>query len=140
MKKSLFAFIFLLTALAGFGQRKKIQDLTGKWEIAGEQQAGGALEVIDSSTIYLTYMGEKKKILDYQVDFSKTPYWFDFTIQDTAGIVKVKSLLEVMNDSVIKWQLFIGEERANYFTSSKGELYYLKRAKKEAAVLSSNND
>ena len=56
------------------------------------------------------------------------------------GCCSDKAVLQVMNDSVIKWQLFVGEERARYFTSSKGELYYLKRSKKEAAVLSSNND
>ena len=139
MKKSLFFIIFSFATIAGFAQAKKFQDLVGKWEITGEN-AGASLEVIDSANLFITYMGEKKKILDYKIDFSKTPHWLDFTIQDTSGVIGVKSLFEIMNDSVIKWQLFLAEERTSHFTAKNGELYYLKKARKETPVLSSNDE
>ena len=139
MKKSLFFIIFSFATIAGFAQAKKFQDLVGKWEITGEN-AGASLEVIDSANLFITYMGEKKKILDYKIDFSQTPHWLDFTIQDTSGVIGVKSLFEIMNDSVIKWQLFLAEERTSHFTAKNGELYYLKKARKETPVLSSNDE
>jgi hypothetical protein len=50
-------------------------------------------------------------------------------VDDSASVVTVKSLIEIMNDNMIKWQLFVDEERTPYFSSSKGELYYLRKAK-----------
>src|SRR4030095_2662085 len=113
----------------GFGQQKKLKDLIGRWEIVGEQNDSASLEIIDSSTIILNYMGEKKMILDYKIDFQKSPIWFDFSTGDSTAPVVVKSLLEIMNDSMIKWQLFVDEDRTDHFSSSKGELYYLRKAK-----------
>jgi hypothetical protein len=133
MKKLvLVAVSWVLGITVAFSQPKKFQDIVGKWDIAGEQNTGATLEIIDSTNIVLTYMGEKKKILDYRIDFSKSPIWFDFTTQDTASIVNVKSLLEVVNESMIKWQLFVDEERPSHFSSSKGELFYLTKGRKSA--------
>lgn len=109
--------------------QKKLTDLIGIWEFSGEQNAGAYLEIIDSATIILSYNGEKKKIIDYKIDFQKSPIWFDFTTRDTSSIVSVKSLLLIMNDSLLKWQLFVDEERTPFFSSSKGELVYLRKAK-----------
>ena len=120
--------VFLVTT--GFGQQKKLKDLIGLWEIVGEQNDSASLEVIDSSTIILNYMGEKKRIIDYKIDFQKSPIWFDFsTSGDSSSVVLVKSLLEIMNDNMIKWQLFVDEDRTDHFSSTKGELYYLRKAK-----------
>src|SRR5687767_10711634 len=137
MKKLLFTTgIFLLISIAGPAQPKKFQDIIGRWDIVGEQNAGGALEIIDSSTIILTYMGEKKQIHDYKIDFSKSPFWFDFTTKDTASVVNIKSLMEVVNDTVIKWQLFVDEDRTPHFTASKGEMLYLKKTKRDVPLIS----
>ena len=119
--------VFLMTT--GFGQQKKLNDLIGLWEIVGEQNDSASLEVIDSSTIILNYMGEKKRIIDYKIDFQKSPIWFDFSTGDSSSVVLVKSLLEILNDNMIKWQLFVDEDRTDYFSSTKGELYYLRKAK-----------
>ena len=119
--------VFLVTT--GFGQQKKLNDLIGRWEIVGEQTDSASLEVIDSSTIILNYMGEKRKIIDYKIDFQKSPIWFDFSTGDSSSTVSVKSLLEIMNDSMIKWQLFVDEDRTDHFSSSKGELYYLRKTR-----------
>jgi len=122
-------------AIKGISQQKKLKDLVGCWEVVGEKDSAATLEVIDSSTIILTYNGEKKKLSDYKIDFTKSPIWFDFsTIGDSSSVVVVKSLIEIMNDNMIKWQLFVDEERTPYFSSSKGELFYLRKTRSTATT------
>jgi len=131
-----------MTLFAGtqaFNQQKQLKDLIGRWEIVGEQSDSASLEVIDSSTIILNYMGEKKRIVDYKIDFQKSPIWFDFSTGDSSSTVVVKSLLEIMNDSMIKWQLFVDEDRTDHFSSTKGELYYLRKAKPAVITAMVNN-
>ena len=133
MKKILFVMAISFIAMKGIAQQKKMKDLLGRWEIFGEKDNSATLEVIDSSTIILTYNGEKKKLTDYSIDFNKSPIWFDFsTSSDSNSVVAVKSLIEIMNDNMIKWQLFVDEERSPYFSSSKGELFYLRKTKATA--------
>jgi hypothetical protein len=74
-------------------------------------------------------MGEKKRLIDYKIDFQRSPIWFDFSTSDSSSVVLVKSLLEIMNDNMIKWQLFVDEDRTDHFSSTKGELFYLRKAK-----------
>jgi hypothetical protein len=129
MKKIFLVLMILFTGIQAFNQQKQLKDLIGRWEIIGEQSDSACLEVIDSSTIILNYMGEKKKIIDYKIDFQRSPIWFDFSTGDSSSTVVVKSLLEIMNDNMIKWQLFLDEDRTDHFSSTKGELYYLRKAK-----------
>lgn len=126
--------VFVLLGLSGFSQQKKLKDLVGRWEIVGEQNAGAALEIIDSSTIVLIYNGEERKIMDYKINFSKSPIWFDFSTEDTASTVSVKSLLQVINENMIKWQLFTEEDRPEYFSAARGDLFYLRKAKPDVAA------
>jgi hypothetical protein len=128
MKKMFLVLMILFAGIQAFNQQKQIKDLIGRWEIIGEDDSA-SLEVIDSSTIILYYMGEKKKIIDYKIDFQRSPIWFDFSTGDSSSTVMVKSLLEIMNDNMIKWQLFLDEDRTDHFSSTKGELYYLRKAK-----------
>src|SRR5947208_2623032 len=126
MKKLLFPIgLLLIFQIHSNGQVKKFSDLLGKWDIVGEQNTGGALEIIDSATIFLTYQGERKKIEGYKIDFSKSPYWFDFSTRDTSSTIQIKSLLQPINEGMLKWQLFVDEDRVDHFSSSKGILYYL---------------
>jgi hypothetical protein len=130
MKKIFLMLIILLAGKQAFNQQKQFKDLVGRWEIVGEKDDSASLEVIDSSTIILSYMGEKKKIIDYKIDFQKSPIWFDFSTVDSASsIVAVKSILEMLNDNMLKWQLFLDEDRTDHFSSTKGELFYLRKAK-----------
>jgi hypothetical protein len=129
MKKILLVPIILFSAISAFNQQKNLKHLIGRWEIIDEQNSGACLEVIDSLTIILSYNGEKKKIIDYKMDFTKTPIWFDFATNDTSSLVAVKSLLEIVNENTLKWQLFVDEERTTYFSSSRGEMLYLRKAK-----------
>ena len=134
--KKIFVMLIILTVEAqAFGQQKQFKDLVGRWEIVGEQEDSASLEVIDSSTIILSFMGEKKRIIDYKIDFQRSPIWFDFsTSGDSSSIVLVKSILEIMNDNMIKWQLFVDEDRTDHFSSTKGELYYLRKAKPASSI------
>ena len=118
----------ILVSVNGFSQQKKFKDLVGRWEIFGSSEEA-SLEVVDSSTIILSYMGDMKKIINYKIDFDKSPIWFDFSTEDSVSNITVKSLLEIMNDNMIKWQLFVDEDRPDYFSSSRGELFYLKKVK-----------
>ena len=131
--------MILFTGTEAFNQQKQLKDLIGRWEIVGEQSDSASLEIIDSSTIILNYMGERKKIIEYKIDFQRSPIWFDFSTGDSSSTVMVKSLLEVMNDSMIKWQLFVDEDRTDHFSSTKGELYYLRKAKPAVITAMVNN-
>jgi len=139
MKKIFFVLMILFTGTEAFNQQKQLKDLIGRWEIVGEQSDSASLEIIDSSTIILNYMGERKKIIDYKIDFQRSPIWFDFSTGDSSSTVMVKTLLEVMNDSMIKWQLFVDEDRTEHFSSTEGELYYLRKAKPAAITALVNN-
>ena len=131
--------MILFAGIEAFNQQKQLKNLIGRWEIIGEQGDSASLEIIDSSTIILNYMGERKKIIEYRIDFQRSPIWFDFSTGDSSSTVVVKSLLEVMNDSMIKWQLFVDEDRTEHFSSTKGELYYLRKAKPAVITAMVNN-
>ena len=120
--------ISVFIVFTGYSQ-KNFKDLVGRWEIIDQQGANATLEIIDSTAIVLSYNGEKKKIIDYKIDFTKSPIWFDFSTADTSSIITVKTILEILNDNTIKWQLFVDEERTPHFSSTKGELFYLRKAK-----------
>jgi hypothetical protein len=138
MKKVLLIIVSLVCVSGLFGQREKFNTMIGRWDIVGEQDAGASLEIIDSATIVLTYMGEKRKISHYTIDFSRSPYWFDFSAEDSASTVQVKSLIQIVGAGIIKWQLFIDEERSPYFTAEKGETYYLKKSRPNTAIAASH--
>jgi hypothetical protein len=120
--------LFLLS-VSGYGQNNKFKDIAGKWEVVGDPKANATLTIIDSSTIEFSYMGEKKTISNYTINYNKSPYWLDFTAADSSSTFQVKSILQKVGDDVLKWQLFIDEDRSPYFTESKGEVYYLKKAR-----------
>ena len=131
--------MILCMGFQSFNQQKQFKDLVGRWEIVGEKDDSASLEVIDSSTIILSYMGEKKRIIDYKIDFQRSPIWFDFSTSDSSSVIVVKSLLEIMNDNMIKWQLFVDEDRTEHFSSTRGELYYLRKTKPAVITAMVNN-
>ena len=138
--KKIFVAIALIAFIGIEGRaQKKLSDIIGVWEFIGEKDTGAYLEIIDSTHIILSYNGEKKKITDYKIDFQKSPIWLDFITTDTNSVINIKSLLEVVNDNMIKWQLFIDEDRTAFFSSTKGELYYLRKAKPVISTASVSN-
>ena len=128
---------FILLCLQSFSQTSSshnnrapsMESLVGRWEIVGTKADGGRLEILDSTTIVITYGGEKKALSGFEMDFTKSPIWFDFYVKDSSATMTVKSIMEVISDDLIKWQVFMNEDRASHFTSEKGELFYLKRIK-----------
>jgi hypothetical protein len=120
--------LFLLS-VSGYAQNTKFKDIAGKWEVVGDPNANATLTIIDSSTIEFSYMGEKKTISNYTINYNKSPYWLDFTATDSIASFRVKSILQKVGDDILKWQLFIDEDRSPFFTASKGEVFYLKKAR-----------
>jgi hypothetical protein len=128
MKRGFVIAVFLLCVGKNFGQVKSFQDLTGRWQVVGDQAGASGLVVADSSNIILTYNGEKKKVLDLKIDFSKSPVWFDFAVQDGDSLLRVQSILEMIDSTNLKWQLFLNEVRTEKFTPARGEFLYLKKS------------
>jgi hypothetical protein len=126
MKKIWMGLFVVFLSLSVFSQKISIKSLIGRWETAD----GAGLEFIDSSRIFVTYGTERKPILSYQADFSKSPCWFDFVIKDSAQqLSKLKSLILLDGNDVLKWQVFEDEERPANFTSGKGDIVVLRRKK-----------
>lgn len=140
MKKISFIIGALLLSYTSVHAQKKMQDLVGNWKIAGEHDNGASLEIVDSTTIILNYMGEKKKLSNYKFDFSKSPCWFDFTASDSSSVIQVKSLVQKVGDDVLKWQLFMDEERTPHFTSTRGETFYLKKARQGDPIIAASGN
>lgn len=107
-------------------QSRDLSFLVGRWEAVQSRNAGGGIEVVDTSKIYLFFGEERKPLLSFEADFSKSPAWFDFTVKDTAGNIRLQSLLQFINDDLIKWQLF-DDARAERFTTTRGEILFLRR-------------
>lgn len=95
MKKISMGLFVVLINLSASAQAVSIKNLIGHWEAAD----GAGLEIIDSSRIFVIYTNQRKPILTYNADFSKSPYWFDFTVKDSAQeLSRLKSLLQLEVD------------------------------------------
>jgi hypothetical protein len=125
--KMIWMGLFLLgLSVNAFSQKISIKNLIGRWEATD----GAGLEIIDSSRIFVTYGKERKPILSYKADFSKSPYWFDFAVKDTAQVLStMKSLLLLQGNDVLKWQVFEDGDRPSDFTAGKGDIVILRRKK-----------
>ena len=110
-------------------QTRDIRQLIGKWEAVDSENQKGGLEVVDSSTIYLVFGTEKKRIASYKADFTKSPVWFDFVIKDESNTLQLKSLILFVNDDLIQWQVSESDVRPANFSQTNGEMMYLRRKK-----------
>jgi hypothetical protein len=123
--KSISISLLLVCTLNVQAQTTSIKDLTGRWETTD----GAGLEIIDSARIFLTYGKERKPILSYRADFSKSPCWFDFVVKDSAQkLLTMKSLLLPEGD-VLKWQVFEEGERPADFAANRGDVVILRKKK-----------
>ncbi len=123
--KTFFLGLLLALHFSASSQTLSIKNLIGRWE----SPDGAGLEILDSSRIFLVYGAERKQILTYKADFSKTPCWFDFTVKDSAqNLSTLKSLLFLEKDA-LKWQVFVDDERPANFTTDKGDIVILRRKK-----------
>jgi len=128
MKKGMLAVICFLLSAQLLAQRS-IQSLVGRWEAVRTANEGGGLEVVDSTAIYLVYGTEKKKIVSFKADFTVVPARFDFTVKDSTETLNLRSLIEFINDDMIKWQLFEDDVMPVHFVNDTGEILYLRRKK-----------
>ena len=127
MKKIFYPLVVALLVSGGvLAQDMTMQKLQGKWL----RTDGMGLDVVDSSTIYVVWGTEKREVVSYKADFTKSPAWFDFTVRHKDTTIIVKSLVYLINEDILKWQVFDGsDKRPVYFSSDKGEMLYLKRMK-----------
>ena len=129
MKSVLLGVFILLLCFSGGAQQRSLQSLVGVWEAVRTNNEGGGLEVIDSANLYLLFGDQKKKISTYKADFTQSPVRFDFTVKDSTDSLTLKSLLEFINNDLIKWQVFEGDVQPVHFVSGSGDLVYLRRKK-----------
>lgn len=135
----------ILLGLTGITQTKTINNLVGAWEAIDHNNQDGGLEVIDSAQIFLVYGEHKLPVVDYYIDFSKHPCWFDFTVKEDSSFIKMHSLIQFVNDNLLQWQIFDGDvaqedKRPVYFATDRGEMIYLKRKKVPDLLLASKED
>lgn len=127
MKKIILLIVVLTIGLIVKAQQGTIQGLVGKWDAIDAGNAHGTLQIVDSTHIYLTFHGQTKPIISYTVDFTKKPIWFDFAVPEGDSVVHLKSILRMISDSKLQWQIFTGDNRPEYFTKSHGDMVYLIR-------------
>ena len=125
MKKILIPLIpLLMTWFQVSAQSYSLKNLKGRWE----SSEGGGIEILDSNKVFLIYGTERKLVDSFQADFSKSPCWFDLTIKSREQKIDMKTLLLIVNEDLLQWQIF-EEERPDHFSSGKGEMVYLRRKK-----------
>ena len=129
MKKLWLAGFTLLLFHCSNAQQEVFNRLIGKWDITTQDNENAVLDIVDSANIFLIYDGKRKKCMDPTIDFSKTPHWFDFSTTDGDSSIQIRTIVEIFNDDVIRWQLFLDEDRSPHFTASKGEIMYLRKTK-----------
>lgn len=130
MKKSLLilAAIFLFSTVTTVAQSKTSKDLIGKWEGTDERNDNGSLQFLDSSKVVMTMMGEKMPTALYKADFSQTPVLLDIIIDQRGQKFVMKSLIQFLDDSRLKWQVFPDGNRPKDFSdNSFGTAVILKR-------------
>ena len=118
--------LFILSSFS-FAQNRNIENLMGSWECIDQKNDRGSFEFLDSSKVYFTYMGEKKQVVNYKVDFSKTPYWFSLTLKDEKETIDIKSFLYFIDDNNIKWEVVLVDEDGKNLTDNSSEVVMLRR-------------
>ena len=129
MKKKLLLVMIVCTTLCTQAQTKTWQSLVGKWQAVDADNKSAGLEVVDSTHMYLVYGDQKKQVINYKVDFTKSPATFDFAVKDSTQTFNISSVLQFVNDDLVEWQIFEGTQRPVHFTSDAGDLLYLRRQK-----------
>lgn len=110
-------------------QGHDIKSLIGKWEAVDFESRNGGLEVMDSAKLFIVYGNQRKEIVSYKADFTKSPALFDFTIKDSTETLNLKSLIQFINEDLIQWQVFEEPIRYASYTGKLGDIVYLRRKK-----------
>lgn len=123
MKKFWIGWIAIAAGISASAQVHSMKNLTGRWI----NNDGGGIEIIDSSQIFLVYGKERKPVISYTTDFSRSPAWFDFVVRDGTNNLSVKSLLLLQDGKVLKWQVFEDGNRPNNFAPERGNVMVLRK-------------
>jgi hypothetical protein len=125
MKKLIVALaLFLSMGIVAEAQKSySFDNLKGSWR----NRNGAGLDIVDSSTIYIVYGTQRKLVTRSRADFSKSPVWLDLAVKDSTHTTTLKSLLLFVNEDLIQWQVFDSETRPAYFSTSRGDMLFLKR-------------
>ena len=116
--------LFLLTGVVADAQKAySFENLKGSWR----NRQGAGLDIVDSNTIYIVYGSNKRRVSNSRIDFSKSPVWFDLAVKDSSNVTKLKSLLLFVSEDLLQWQVFESETQPAYFSTSKGDMFFLKR-------------
>jgi hypothetical protein len=125
MKKVIVALVLFLTigVIANAQRKYSFENLKGSWRNSN----GAGLDIVDSNTIYIVYGTQKRQVSRSRADFSKSPAWFDLAVKDSSHVVTLKSLLLFVNENLLQWQVFDSETRPAYFSTTNGDMLFLKR-------------
>lgn len=129
MKKIVWVLVVLFLYGTAAAQVRSISSLTGTWEAVDADNASGGLQVVDSTKLFLVYGDQKKTLTTFKLDFTKSPAWFDFTVQDGKQSIQLKSLIQFINEDLLQWQIFEGSTRPVHFANDAGDVLYLRRKK-----------
>jgi len=88
--------IAMLFGFNSFGQSQEV-DIKGKWE---DKELQVEYDFSSSTKARFSQMGYGMSV-SYVVDFSKSPYWIDFTLQRGGDKMKMLGLLRVINTDTI---------------------------------------
>ena len=137
MKKMILALSFLVS-VTGWAQseeeavertgkdERSFQDLVGSWR----NKSGAGLDIIDSNTVYIVRGNQRKLAMANVSDTKKAPVTFNLTIKDSAKMVTLKGLLMPVGENMLQWQVFDSETKPASYTSSRGDMLFLKRIDK----------
>jgi hypothetical protein len=97
------------------GQNNTRINLIGKWEAKDSKGITGSINFIDSVNIIVTIPGQPLPRGTYTINTTKDPFWFDITIKQGKKNLIMKSLLKLINETTLKWQVFLDGNRPNSF-------------------------
>jgi hypothetical protein len=102
------------------------QDLVGSWRNKG----GAGLDIVDSNTVFIVRGDQRKLAMAKLSDVNKAPVTFNLTIKDSSKITTLKGLLMLVGENMLQWQVFDSETRPASYSSSRGDMLFLKRIDK----------
>ena len=137
MKKMMLALLFLASVTVWAQseeeaiertsrEERSFQDLIGSWR----NKSGAGLDIIDSNTVYIVRGDQRKLALAKVSDTKKAPVTFNLTIRDSAKMITLKGLLMPVGENMLQWQIFDSETKPASYTSSRGDMLFLKRIDK----------
>ena len=135
--KKMIVVLSLLFSVSGWAQEKEdepkeakeehsFQDLVGAWR----NKSGAGLDFVDSNTVYIV-RGDQRRLAKATIsDVNKVPVTFNLTVRDSSKLVVLKGLLMLVSDNTLQWQVFDTETKPASFTSTRGDMLFLKRIDK----------